>query len=338
MISKSYFEMIRYMRTADYPMYQLYRRIGAQIVPDHPGFEGHALPAEWRDGPRMAAGMVHFPERREDKESGMLENAFMSFMKKKQYLGFKPPKGSSIYEMTLYWFEAKHDRIISANYHVMVDERCHISIFKQPRTVFIDLPPRHRGSHRGPAHFCKSTWDYGLLPLLLEDNKARNRFMKNLKDITVEDYARLIFCLGVNTCYASGDGFQVRVRKDNLVARFNIAMLRTPYFFKERDKTVTVNGLTKPIFHIVRAHRRITAGGHERYVRSHFRGERRFSWKGYHVSVSMPGWHHPRVEEFDVASETFPLDAAVPSGYQDTAWLGDLVNKLYEGRKPTKRL
>jgi hypothetical protein len=154
--------------------------------------------------------------------------------------------------------------------------------------------------------------------------------------MSVEDYARMLFCIGVNVAYQSSDGLQIRVRKDNVVARFNIAMLRTPYFFKERDKTVTVNGLTKPIFHIVRAHRRITATGKIRYVRSHFRGERLFTWKGYHVGITMPGWHHRRIEELDVESTEFPFDAETPPDWAGPAWLGDLLNRHYEGRNERK--
>ena len=79
---------------------------------------------------------------------------------------------------------------------------------------------------------------------------------------------------------------------------FNIEMTRTPYFFKNRSKTVSVNGSTRKIFHITRAHKRIGAGGRETFVKSHFRGERKFMWKGYDVQITMPGLHHKPIQEF----------------------------------------
>jgi hypothetical protein len=133
-----------------------------------------------------------------------------------------------------------------------------------------------------------------------EDDDEDRGLAWRTNDVTV--LASRIFCVVVNGSANAVDGFQVMVSRAGRTARFNIDLLRTPYFFAERDKTVTVNGRTNPIFHIVRAHKRVKANGEVKYVKSHFRGVRSFTWKGYQVLITMPGYHHRPIDEFDAAA------------------------------------
>jgi hypothetical protein len=93
---------------------------------------------------------------------------------------------------------------------------------------------------------------------------------------------------------------KIHVRKKRLKAVFSIDVLRTPYFFSDRDPVIT-NGVKKRIFHIVRAHKRLV-GATETYVKTHFRGLRRFVWNGYSVNVTVPGWHHADFAVFDAGA------------------------------------
>jgi hypothetical protein len=63
---------------------------------------------------------------------------------------------------------------------------------------------------------------------------------------------------------------------------------------------VNENGRRKRIFHIVRTHKRTLSDGSERFVKSHFRGMRKFKWNGYDVVVSVPGKHHGELIDFPV--------------------------------------
>jgi hypothetical protein len=92
----------------------------------------------------------------------------------------------------------------------------------------------------------------------------------------------------------------VRVRKGTAVISFAIDMLRTPYFFADRDKTVTVNGRTHKILHVVRPHLRIGPDGRRHIVRMHFRGLRKFKWNGYSVSIGIAGWHGVAFSDFGI--------------------------------------
>ena len=42
--------------------------------------------------------------------------------------------------------------------------------------------------------------------------------------------------------------------------------------------------------------------GEDRYVKFHFRGERKFDWNGYQVDISVPYRDHMQMAEFDVAA------------------------------------
>jgi len=108
---------------------------------------------------------------------------------------------------------------------------------------------------------------------------------------TPEEYAKRMFCWCVGLWDSASGDLIVRVRKHHLVASFCIDLLRTPYFFKDREITaLTPSGTRKKIIHIVRTHER-RRGNHVSFVKSHFRGERKFVWNGYDVVVGMPGHH-----------------------------------------------
>jgi hypothetical protein len=113
-------------------------------------------------------------------------------------------------------------------------------------------------------------------------------------DWTPEELATRLFALVVNMSEsASGGAAQVRVKKGKVAAMFNIEIERTPYFFKDRERRVNVNGNRKKIFHVVRAHHRRGAP-----VRISTRGEREFMWRGYEVTITVPGLHHNRLQEW----------------------------------------
>ena len=93
----------------------------------------------------------------------------------------------------------------------------------------------------------------------------------------------------------SSSGLQVRASKGYVSLKFHIDMLRTPYFFKDRNITVNHNGRKKRIFHIVRTHKR-----GDKYIKSHFRGLRKFKWHNYDIVISMPGKHHDNMLDCDL--------------------------------------
>lgn len=150
---------------------------------------------------------------------------------------------------------------------------------------------------------------------------------------TIEKYADFLFRIIAGAIENSQGGFQVRVRDQRIAAIFNIDMLRTPYFFKGRDKTINENGNSKRIFHIVGAHARRLAGGRTKYIKTHFRGERRFTWNGYRVTVSVPGLHHPIWAELE-AETAYPEDITPSEGSMSFKQLGKLVGEFFYADRP----
>lgn len=94
---------------------------------------------------------------------------------------------------------------------------------------------------------------------------------------------------------------RVAVHHKGLTAIFSVDVKRVPYFFQDRDITLTENGLKKRIFHIVRPHERITAAG-IKPIKFHFRGLREFAWAGYEVKITVPQRDHLMLHDFDLGS------------------------------------
>jgi hypothetical protein len=119
-------------------------------------------------------------------------------------------------------------------------------------------------------------------------------------------------------------GLRVLATKGHITAAFGINLLRTPYFFKDREVTIGPTGSKRRIFHIVRTHAR-TRGDTTSRVRSHFRGERKFRWNGYDIQINVPGTHHRLPIEFDVgAVDEFDKHALEhPEQYRDGAAVDD---------------
>lgn len=110
-----------------------------------------------------------------------------------------------------------------------------------------------------------------------------------------------LFALVFNGWSSCNTGLHVNIRKGPMASVFCIDMLRTPYFFKDREKVADKNGRAKKIFHIVRTHKRRNSDGSESFVKSHFRGLRRFMWNGYEVLITMPGKHGNHIEQLTCA-------------------------------------
>lgn len=116
----------------------------------------------------------------------------------------------------------------------------------------------------------------------------------------VEDHIKKLFVIAANAYEGSNaEMAKIIVSKGNVRCCFNINVLRTPYFFRERDAGVTKNGTKRRIFHIVRAHKRVV-NGKETYIKTHFRGDRDFLWQGYRVKIIVPGWHGADISDLDI--------------------------------------
>lgn len=147
-----------------------------------------------------------------------------------------------------------------------------------------------RGAYRGTQTVHHRRWG---LPEFFTDWARQNHI-----DTSADDYLRAWFIEAANHYVRSAMGSPIRVRvsKDGVAALLAVDMLNTPDFFRDRDITVTSGGARRRVFHAVRTHVRRNGTP----VRMHFRGERRFTWNGFNVEISVPGRDHIELADFSL--------------------------------------
>lgn len=85
-------------------------------------------------------------------------------------------------------------------------------------------------------------------------------------------------------------GINVNLRRGKRRVTFIVQSHEWKSFFKDRLKTKTKTGRTKPIFHAVSAHQRITKNGIQN-VKTYYKGVRKFFWNNCEVVITMPEKH-----------------------------------------------
>lgn len=82
--------------------------------------------------------------------------------------------------------------------------------------------------------------------------------------------------------------WNVVVKKNGERITFGVDNNHTPYYFKDRDKSIkTTSGQTKKIVHYVKEHER-KVNDKTTVVKEHIRGLQEFDWAGYHCQVVSP--------------------------------------------------
>lgn len=297
-----YFAYLKQMRRSDPDAYAVYSRLGAHIVTRQALFDMGELTPYWRQHHGAFGAAVLLAEGNEDPDKWLWPQ--LSYYQKKA----RNPRiemvdpDDSVYSVTVFFAlrpgqkKAKWLKYgVPCEFHVAVSPDGQVRTLREWRMEWQSMPGKaSRMCHRKrkPMHAGRTTFGSPVLAFPEWLQRAMNRGQSD-----GSDWFR-------GTAYAvenaNGD-IQVRARRGKLTGVFSIDTLRTPYFFRDRDPSFTESGAKKRIFHIVRTHARVVAGG-VRYVRSHFRGEREFRWNGYDVLVTMPGKHHNSVFGFDVAS------------------------------------
>ena len=120
------------------------------------------------------------------------------------------------------------------------------------------------------------------------------------------------------------------VEREGHRAVFYVHPEDTKAFFKNREKTVTENGSTKRIIHLVEAHDRTYQDGRVSNVREHIRGLNKFTWNNFNCYVASPKYHVD-AQSLTTASEEFE-DGLPEKGYIDFVELSEKLHK-YGGIK-----
>jgi hypothetical protein len=285
-----YFDTMRIFKSRDPETYALYEKIGGSVISEKAFWVNDTeLTPAWRAGSRPSFAFVHFPfvneDRRKQSADGIPLRA-VYFTKIKKPWDVQRTNGDS-YQVTIFYNGSGRysNRTLLVTFYLAVDGDGGLRLLKSKA-------PRMKVMPKSGGSFYVQEW---AVPQCLTALAAEQK-------VTVDEYAKRVMCILVHASEASNSGLLVRVKKKGITAAFGIDMLSTPQFFRNRDKTVTVNGKRKKIFHIVRTHKRKMADGTTKNINTHFRGERFFHWFGYSVSVTMPGLHHKDVASFQAGA------------------------------------
>jgi hypothetical protein len=287
-----YFKSLRLFKRHDSASYALFSKIGAPLVGRDTGLlfapTDAKLEPYWHRH-RPAFGAVFLGGSKEEKADWCgVDLVYFKKFNNRHEVTVIPNSRAELYEVGVFYKQAKKDFAYATYFFVYVSDDGEMFPAPMKKSEAIRLPKKGGVIHR-------SVWQHGLPDALLTDWRKH----EGQEHATAADVAKCFFALAANYTVLSAGGLQIRAKRGSAVALFNIDMLRTPYFFKDRERTVTVNGNSKKIFHIVRTHKRRLKNGTERFVKTHFRGERKFTWNGHEITITMPGKHHTPLQEFN---------------------------------------
>ena len=329
------FESLEKMKKQDRGAYNLYKRVGAYIMADSWVFDNGWDYEEYRHmrgwwkthRPSFAAFYMghHFGE---DLCDDKVRPSFMYFSKydrKHPPIGIQRPRGDGDVYTVSFYFDGAAERGMPyggvAQYAVHVtpegDIQCLKSLLDEP----VEIRAKRRSGHvRKGQTFRVPNRKWGYPPFFKNYAAEQNK--------PVEDMLVASFVMAVNAYSRQHEEMtKIRVTKGGLAAVFSIPVLRTPYFFKDREYYKTPSGNRKPIFHIVRTHKRDLQTGGQTYVKTHFRGHRHFVWNGYKINITVPGWHHPDLVGLDAKAHDL-AEEDDQTGYLDEKQIGDLYTRI----------
>jgi hypothetical protein len=304
-----YLICIRRMSKTDPEGYRMYSKIGASVLPPK------AMVTTFLDDPRWRVG-GDLPAFGAIATLGSEPRADFFYMKFGYYRRLdKPPYYLERTNRTVYQVTVFHTRVDddtrwgrqSDNFFVGVDKGGDVVPLRYVVSTKSRL--KHRGGKR--SSFPRREWTYGAF-LAVEDPEAGYPGIE-----AAPRRAKEIFSIIVSGSEGAGAALRVSAGKGRVTAVFGIDLLRTPYFFSDRDPVYAEEGHKKRIFHIVRTHERKYQDGSSTYVKSHFRGLRRFAWNGYAVLVSMPGFHHTDLLDARMGAHIYEKDEPQPPGFMD---------------------
>lgn len=320
----SYFYYIKKLEKHDPDTYAVYATIGGQIVNDTTNI-WLETPPSWLRGERPAFSLVHCMNDKWDDKNTIVPK-LMYFQKSSWVYNVQGTnKPGDIYHMVFFYAEKGCKVGVPAEIYVHVSPDMEITPLKVKMPQNTSIGPRRRiktytstgraGQSKtisvpGPRTFKIVTRTvYAFPDFIVEFAREKGK--------TPSEAISELFRFMLSFAEYAPDGIQVQARKGPAKCVFNVAMDRTAYFFKDRQKSVNERGNTKPIFHVVKAHERNLANGKTVGVKMSFRGEKIFTWKGYSIKVSAPGYEHRELREFDVSAKVYGPDETLPANLID---------------------
>lgn len=298
------FDDMKLLKKSDPESYRLFSRVGCSVMSSRV-FTTYDKPS-WVDFKNLPAfGATSLPIEHDDKKD-MIYPRFVYFRKIQKPINVQP-SNNNIVQVGMIYTCSKNLRPVHVNYFLSVDQSGDCTLLKELRSVQRKV---------GQEIFRRMVW---VKPEMVTDIANENN-----KDVTAFVTQILYFLL--NSAFQTESGLTVRVTKQKHTLAFSIDMERTPYFFDKRDKVVNENGNTKRIFHIVRTHKRVGKNGTRKFIKTHFRGLRKFTWHGYDVNIILGNKHVAQLSDFNSSAQQY-MQNDIPSDVVDEATMGNIIAK-----------
>ena len=319
-----YFAILKRMKRGDKNAYDLYSQVGAYILPErtNAGYSRDALEPRWLEL-RPSFGMVLYGSRSQEVKVDKEKKFYVPFaVYFKKYLSDRAPttvqpvNSGDVYCCTVYWdtFHGSMKGGAPTEFALNISPSGEIHILKILENKNITIRGK-KGKGRGST-FTVPQRRWGVPEFFEGWAKEHGE--------DVRPFLASVFIETANAQIAAANSMiKVKAYKGRLAAIFSVNVLRTPYFFKDRDLCVNDRGKKKKIFHIVKTHIRKTGS----VVRTHFRGMREFNWNGYKIRITVPGWHHVNTHDLDIGS-TDEEHVEDIKDYMDSAALGKTLNGI----------
>ena len=242
---------------------------------------------------------------------------FCYFRRIKNPINVQQSNGITLEVCSVFEFEKGPEAV---NYYVSIDEDLNITPLKELHVKEVPVRPKVSRKNNRPFSIRRAYWQQA--PYIEDMAKEHHE--------TLEEAAAYLTWIAINSVLAMDSGVHVRVAKGSKRVTFAIDMLRTPYFFKDRDKTVNENGKTQKIFHIVAGHKRKLANGEETTVKSHFRGIRKFMWNGFKINILLTGKHVKSFNTNNIDGIEILESEPMPEGYVNTLEIVSAASEAYD--------
>jgi hypothetical protein len=282
-------DTLRRLKRFDRDAYAFHKQFGARLVPRRRRdrlFLGGGRLRESVLQTLPGAGLFYFKDapgekQRLDRESDDPTISGYSYFTKVDRKPWDLEKISgddvrALYDVT---FVFDDDKITAGySFHAVILADGHVRLLKTKRTTAQRLP---RG---GILHH--SSWDYH--PMLYEHYNDRKGHNAKIGP-TAEAFGAELFSLCINAYDATNVGFQIIARRPHGAAvAFSVPASRAPTFFRDREIEAASDGRRQRIFHAVEEHTRTLASGRVVTVAAHYRGARKFTWKGESIRIDPP--------------------------------------------------
>jgi len=293
-----HFKCMRHLRKGDPEAYALYSRVGFSMAAEF--YKSGRIGAE-----RPSFGGIYFPKV---DESDNVMPSFSYFQKISHPPRVEACAGDVYRFVGLY--DDRSDLQAFLECHVEVSPSGDVRLLREARIVTSSFDVR-RGRRKQKLSFSGCQWVYPQWTQETEGNPVE------------------WFCIAFNTHCGVQSQIVVRASLGREVAAFGINLKRAPKFFADRGTELAADGKRKRIFHSVSSHSRRISEDRTLTVKSHYRGVRHFDWKGYGITIVMPGalnlttFNAPAVEMDDA-------DVMVPQEWLPSSEVGRRIQEVLE--------